>query len=231
MVEKMTTYVQQVTQECQTTTDYRHTKVQWLKTNDLKALCGYYATPTHIVKVDMFGGYYVRTAWGSQWIRLASHGNGHFTAVVIVRGNITCPTRELDKLLFSFTTIDGRALLIVHEGATIRWAAEKIDMSTIPPAWKKSCGIYRAEEGNLPSPTYNLSIDHGVLILECPADAGKAAVRIPLVPKSDTEAIMIRLATGAGETITVMLAAGQESLRFGTTALTRVPPGAHQEKH
>ncbi len=214
MVKKINEYLAQAA----TTDTASVSSAHQVSDTDAQRDLGTYLAPDGLVPVDRLGGY-LRLPWHHRWLRLLALGGGRFSAVVLVRGNITCPDRALTGLQFTFATIEQRELLIVHRGATLHWAAEKLAPQPIAACWHSRLGAYGTEAQT--GPPGRLTVERGFLVWRRPNPAG-AVVYFPLQIDSATTARLAGLAAGAGAVLTVEPSGGQERLRIAGVAWHRL---------
>ncbi|MFO0699978.1 MAG: serine hydrolase domain-containing protein [Nitrospira sp.] len=132
----------------------------------------------------------------------------------------------LGKMTFSHAMMAGRDVLIARNHQQSRMVmGERIHPVPIPSAWLRRVGHYEimdlpAEEINVDQ--LRLSIQDGFLVVTGRFTKPKPVeFTLPLKPLSDTEAVVMGLGVGTGETIEVIQQSGEEFGHFSGYRLKR----------
>jgi len=125
--------------------------------------------------------------------------------------------RQLSELHFQTRVIEGREVIVAERNGKEQVLGEKIPPEPIPERWKQRVGRYELLN---PDPGFPL-IDPQVRIVDgqlCMSYKlpllSESAIRVPLRPVSDSEAIILGLGRTRGETLRAVQVNGKEHLRY-----------------
>jgi CubicO group peptidase (beta-lactamase class C family) len=186
----------------------------------LKDFEGYYATGPRIYKVSTSGEKLYTRLLGRS-VQLVPHGDGMFSVRYRLFGLIPVKLGPLEELKFSLERIAGRAILVLHYQGKKYLLGEKIDPCPISDAWLQRAGDYE-----LVNPDDYLSLiekvdlryeDNMFMVgISTPTLGALGTERwgAAICPLSDTEATVLGLGRGMGETIHVVTKSGEERLLY-----------------
>lgn len=123
----------------------------------------------------------------------------------------------LDGIGLSKWSVSGHELMVASFGEQAIVMGEQLKPSAIPEQWRHRIGSYApmASAAESSIEVSSLSEQDGFLILECRIpDLPGLPTRLALRPISDTEAVVLGLGQGRGDTLAAVSEGGRDMLRF-----------------
>ncbi len=193
----------------------------------LETLPGDYATLVGRVRIVRTSGGLAADALGRRFA-LEQRTDGQLRMRYALLGVLPVDVPQLDAIGLTVQQVEGRALLVGQVGTTRMRLGERLAPQAISPAWRARIGRYRiVEPEGGPALISGVRVldDDGVLVVEVasPEAPGELA-RIPLVPQSDTLAILADTQARAGEHVRIVQTADGEEVRFSGYRLKRSDP-------
>ncbi|MCK9353978.1 MAG: beta-lactamase family protein [Gallionella sp.] len=132
---------------------------------------------------------------------------------------------DIGEIGISRRTLNGRDLLVGHLGNEEILIGQRIQPLSNPDAWRKYLGDY--EITNLDGDQklldrIRLTEEHGFLLVELtPTEAGET-VRIPLMPLSDNQGLLLGPLSDGGETVRLVMVDGAERVLVSGYLLKKI---------
>jgi hypothetical protein len=184
---------------------------------ELQAYAGSYATDAGVVtlakKTD-----HLRAEIMNKPLRFVPRADGLLGLQYKLLGLIPISLGDLDRVGIGRDTIAGRTIVTSRlDGQEILFG-ERIGVTLLPEAWQQRQGDYEiisAGDDFLLVKGVRLRCDAGLLIMkyEIPLFS-KGTMSVALSPLNNTEAIILGLGRGMGETIRVVSVGGEDLLQF-----------------
>jgi hypothetical protein len=141
-------------------------------------------------------------------------------------GLVPISLRELDDVGIWRSSAAGREVLIARSQILDMVFGEKISPPQVPQKWLDRTGAYEiANAGNdvLFFDGARIGQEEGFLIIEYYSSLlSDGSVKLPIAPVSDTEAVILGLGSGMGETIHVVTIDGLEHLQYSGYQLRKI---------
>lgn len=186
---------------------------------------GQYSTAFGMMKVARSGDHLRAEAMGKSF-RLVPRPQQELGIEYKWLGLFPIDLGPLGKMTFSRATMDGREVLIARNPQRPRMVVgERIHPVPIPSAWLRRVGHYeimdlREEEANVDR--LRLSVQDEFLVVTGRFTKPKPVeFTLALKPLSDTEAVVMGLGSGTGETLEVIHQSGEEFGQFSGYRLKR----------
>jgi CubicO group peptidase (beta-lactamase class C family) len=139
----------------------------------------------------------------------------------------------LGELKFTTRTIEGREVMTAvhtYSGKEVL-LGERIPEHRVPAAWQRRTGTYRIinPDDGFPILEPTLEYRNGVLSMHYRIPKlSDSIIRVPLLPISDTEAVIVGLGRMRGETIRMVRLDGEEMLQYSGYLGQKVKPAPGQ---
>lgn len=202
-----------------------HTPVIPLPPAQVSAYEGQYSTMVGMMKVATSGDYLCAQAMGKSF-RLVPRSQQELGIEYKWLGLFPIDLGQLGKVTFSRATMAGRDALIARNPQQSRMVVgERIHPVPIPPAWLHRVGRYEImdlpeEEASVDR--LRLSVQDEFLVVTGRLTKPKPVeFTLALKPLSDTEALVMGLGFGTGETLQVIQQSGEEIGRYSGYRLKR----------
>jgi CubicO group peptidase (beta-lactamase class C family) len=196
-----------------------------LSPEEIRLYTGYYATPIGLVKTYEKSNSLKAEILGNT-VSLLPRADGKLSMQYKLFGLVPISLRELDDVGISRAVASGREVLIARSQILDMVFGEKISPPAVPQKWLDRIGVYEiANAGNdvLFFDGARIGREEGFLIIEYYSSLlSDGAVKLPIAPVSDTEAIILGLGSGMGETIRVVSINGQECLQYSGYQLRKI---------
>lgn len=175
----------------------------------------------------------IRTCGNGLCADVADHGfdlvlgsDGLFRLDYSLLGIFHIDLGSLGEIGFSHQKVDGRDLLVARAGAQEMLAGQRIEPLSNLETWRKYLGDYEIT---------NLEGDHKVvdrirlieersflLIEMTPAESSGQSIRIPLMPVSENEGILLGPLSDGGETVRSVTVDGEKRVLFSGYQLRKI---------
>ncbi|VAX33565.1 Beta-lactamase class C-like and penicillin binding proteins (PBPs) superfamily [hydrothermal vent metagenome] len=190
-----------------------------LPVESLKTYEGRYTTNVGPASISSKNGALRAEAMGKT-LHLVPQADGRFGVKYKLFGLIPIKNilgTNLDDVSLSFTPIAGREVVVLHNKNEKHLLGEKVKIEPIPKVWIKRIGAYQINNPDdaIQFKEITLKDEEGVLTLNYRSKMigfQEHEVSLELTPVSDTEALIMGLGTGKGESIYVIQADGKERL-------------------
>ena len=196
-----------------------------LSPEEIRLYTGYYATPIGLVKAYEKSDFLKAEILGNT-VSLLPRVDGKLSMQYKLFGLIPISLRELDDVGISRAVAAGREVLIARSQILDMVFGEKISPPSVPEKWLDRIGAYEiANAGNdvLFFDGARIGREEGFLIIEYYSSLlSDGSVKLPIAPVSDTEAIILGLGSGMGETIHAVTIDGQERLQYSGYHLRKI---------
>jgi len=156
------------------------------------------------------------------------HANGNYSLRPLLAEIIPIRIKMLEAFQLSFQEIAGYQILIVHQGDQRLLFGEKLAPVPIPEAWQKRAGqweVVNPGEDLMVLQNLRIKPESDFLFAQLQGVFIKAKWKsfIVLAPVSDTEAILMGLGRGKGETVQAVTRNGEERLEYSGFEYRRKP--------
>lgn len=196
-----------------------------LSPEEIYLYTGYYATPIGLVKAYEKSDFLKAEILGNT-VSLLPRVDGMLSMQYKLFGLVPISLRELDDVGISRAVAAGREVLIARSQVLDMVFGEKINPPSVPQKWLDRIGAYEvANAGNdvLFFDGARIGREEGFLIIEYYSSLlSDGSVKLPIAPVSDTEAIILGLGSGMGETIHAVTIDGQERLQYSGYHLRKI---------
>jgi CubicO group peptidase (beta-lactamase class C family) len=196
-----------------------------LSPEEMRLYTGYYATPIGLVRAYEKSDFLKAEILGNT-VSLLPRADGKLSMQYKLFGLIPISLRELDDVGISRAVASGREVLIARSQILDMVFGEKISPPAVPQKWLDRIGAYEiANAGNdvLFFDGARIGREEGFLIIEYYSSLlSDGSVKLPIAPVSDTEAIILGLGSGMGETIRIVSINGQECLQYSGYQLRKI---------
>ncbi|MGI9304982.1 MAG: serine hydrolase, partial [Gammaproteobacteria bacterium] len=184
---------------------------------DLSAFAGHYVTPLGLAQVTD-KGQHLDVEIDGKTFQLIPRSDGRLRLSKRALGLIPLRLGRLGRAGLSRAVVGGREVLTARFGGKDTLLGEKIKPVPVSPVWRARAGEY--EITNLRSAGFTpekievyYEEDGFMIVVFDMAEYGDRAA-IPIAPVTDTEAIILGLGRGKGETISVVSTADGEVMRY-----------------
>jgi CubicO group peptidase (beta-lactamase class C family) len=196
-----------------------------LSPEEIRLFTGYYATPIGLIKAYGKSGSLEVEMLGHK-LSLVPRADGMLAMKYKLFGLIPISLKELDDVGVSRAAAVGHEVLLARSHSLDMVFGEKITPPSVPEKWLRRVGAYEiANAGNdiLFFDSVRVVHEDGFLQIEYSSPLlADDAVSFPISPISDTEAIILGLGSGMGETIRVVSINGQECLQYSGYQLRKI---------
>ena len=196
-----------------------------LSPEEIRLFTGHYATPIGLIKAYGKSGSLEVEMLGHK-LGLVPRADGMLAMKYKLFGLIPISLKELDDVGVSRVAAAGHEVLLARSHSLDMMFGEKIVAPAVPEKWLGRVGAYEiANKGNDILFFDNVRVAHqdGFLVVEYSAPLlADDAVSFPIAPISDTEAIILGLGSGMGETIRAITINGQEHLQYSGYQLRKI---------
>jgi CubicO group peptidase (beta-lactamase class C family) len=196
-----------------------------LSPEEIKVYEGHYATPVGLVKAIGNSGSLEAEVLGNR-LSLVPRTDGMMGLKYKLFGFFPISLGELDYVGISRVEARGHEVLLARSQSLDMVFGEKILPSVIPGKWLNRLGAYEvANPGDdiLFFDSVRIGQQEGFLVMEYSAPiVAEGILSFPLSPVSDTEAVILGLGSGMGETIRVTSVDGEESLQYSGYRLKKI---------
>jgi CubicO group peptidase (beta-lactamase class C family) len=196
-----------------------------LSPEEIRLFTGHYATPIGLVKA--YGGPDLLNVeiLGNK-VSLVPRADGMLALKYKLFGLIPISLRELDDVGVARAAVAGHEVLLARSQSLDMVFGEKINPPVVPEKWLGRVGAYEiVNAGNdiLFFDDVRVARQDGFLVVEYSSPLlAEGRVRFPIAPVSDTEAIILGLGSGMGETIRAVTINGQEGLQYSGYQLRKI---------
>ena len=199
--------------------------VKPLSPEEINHFTGSYATPVGLVKAYGKSDFLKAEILGNG-VSLMPRTDGKLAIQYKLFGLIPISLRELDDVGVSRATTAGREFLLARSQNLDLIFGEKISPPAVSEKWLERVGAYQiVNQGNdvLFFDGVRLDRQDGFLLIEyyTPLYA-EGLMKFPIAPVSDTEAVILGLGGGMGETIHAVTVDGQETLQYSGYKLRKI---------
>ena len=188
-----------------------------LSPEELHAVTGHYATPIGMVKTSGKSGALEAEVLGNK-LNLVPRVDGMLALRYKLWGLIPISLGELDYVGISQKVVAGHEVLLARARSHEMVFGEKATPSTISQAWTNRIGAYEvANAGDDIIFFDKVRVDQldGFLVIEYALPlVADGTLRFPITTVSDTEAVILGLGGGMGETIEAITIDGREGFRY-----------------
>ena len=196
-----------------------------LSPEEILAYTGYYATPIGLIKAYGKSDLLKAEILGNT-VSLIPRADGMLAMKYKLFGLIPISLRELDDVGISRADAAGREFLLAHSQGLDMVFGEKISPPSVPEKWLDRVGAYQiVNAGNdvLYFDGVRLGYQDGFLLIEYYTPLlAEGLVKLPIAPVSDTEAVILGLGSGMGETVSAISIDGQEGLQYSGYQLRKI---------
>ena len=196
-----------------------------LSPEEILAYTGYYATPIGLIKAYGKSDLLKAEILGNT-VSLIPRADGMLAMKYKLFGLIPISLRELDDVGISRADAAGREFLLAHSQGLDMVFGEKISPPSVPEKWLNRVGAYQiVNAGNdvLYFDGVRLGYQDGFLLIEYYTPLlAEGLVKLPIAPVSDTEAVILGLGSGMGETVSAISIDGQEGLQYSGYQLRKI---------
>jgi hypothetical protein len=196
-----------------------------LSPEEIRVYMGHYATPIGLVKAYGKSDFLEAEILGNT-VSLVPRADGMLAMKYKLFGMIPISLGELDNVGVSRAAAAGREILLARSQSLDMVFGEKIIPPSVPEKWLGRIGAYEiVNAGNdiLFFDNVHLVRQDGFLVIEYSSPLlANDAVSFPISPVSDTEAIILGLGSGMGETIRAVSIDGKEGLQYSGYQLRKI---------
>lgn len=196
-----------------------------LSPEEIRAYTGYYATPIGLIKAYEKSDLLKAEILGNT-VGLLPRADGMLAMQYKLFGLVPISLRELDDVGISRAVAAGREFLLARSQGLDMLFGEKISPPSVPEKWLDRVGAYEiVNAGNdiLFFDAVRIGRQDGFLLIEYYTPLlSEGSVKLPIAPVSDTEAIILGLGSGMGETIHAITVNGQEVLQYSGYQLRKI---------
>jgi CubicO group peptidase (beta-lactamase class C family) len=196
-----------------------------LSPEEIRLFTGHYATPIGLVKAYGKSDFLEVEILGNK-VDLVPRTDGMLALRYKLFGLFPISLGALDDVGVSRAAAAGREVLLARSHSLDMVFGEKIMPPSVPEIWLGRVGAYEiANAGNdiLFFDSVRVVHEDGFLQIEYSSPLlADDAVSFPISPISDTEAIILGLGSGMGETIRVVSINGQECLQYSGYQLRKI---------
>jgi CubicO group peptidase (beta-lactamase class C family) len=196
-----------------------------LSPEEIGLYTGYYATPIGLIKVYKKSDFLKAEILGNT-VSLVPRADGMLAMKYKLFGLIPISLRELDDVGISRAVAAGREILLARSQVLDMVFGEKIRPPSVPEKWLDRLGAYEIiNAGNdvLFFDDVRINRQDGFLLIQYHSTLlAEGSVKLPIAPVSDTEAIILGLGSGMGETIHAITINGQEVLHYSGYQLRKI---------
>jgi len=201
-------------------------RVETLSPDEIRTFTGNYATPIGLVKAYGKSNFLEVEVLGNR-VDLVPRTDGMLALKYKLFGLIPISLGELDNVGVCRAEAAGREVLLARSQSLDMVFGEKIaPSSSIPDRWLERVGDYEianAGDDVLFFDGVRLTNKDGFLVVEYSSPLiADGTVSFPISPISDTEAIILGLGSGMGETIRAVSVDGQEGLQYSGYQLRKI---------
>jgi hypothetical protein len=190
----------------------------------VREYAGRYASLAGLAEIKRRSGHFHAEVMG-RTLHLVPHEGGWFGIKYRLVGFFPLSLGELDYYEVLRASVAGREVLKVRTKGREMIIAEKLQPAPLPGSWLRRAGSYEIVNRGEDFPLIEdirISVDDGVLLAECRAPfLVRGTLRYPLIPVSDTEAVIAGAGRGLGETISAGGPEGREELFYSGYRLRR----------
>jgi CubicO group peptidase (beta-lactamase class C family) len=188
-----------------------------LSPEEIRLFTGYYASPIGLIKAYGESDFLKAEILGNT-VSLEPRADGMLAMKYKLFGLIPISLRELDDVGVSRAVAGGREFLLARSQILDMVFGEKIRPPSVPEKWLDRIGAYEiVNAGNdvLYFDGVRIGREDGFLVIEYYSPLlSEGSVKLPIAPVSDTEAIILGLGSGMGETIRTVSIDGTEGLQY-----------------
>ncbi|MBA4389755.1 MAG: serine hydrolase [Syntrophus sp. (in: bacteria)] len=196
-----------------------------LSPEEVSLYTGHYATPIGLIKAYEKSDFLKAEIFGNT-VSLIPRADGMLAMKYKLFGLIPISLRELDDVGVSRVVVAGREFLLARSQGLDMVFGEKISPPSVPEKWLDRIGAYEiVNAGNdvLFFDGVRIGRQDGFLLIEYYTPLlAEGSVKLPIAPVSDTEAIILGLGSGMGETIRAITIDGKECLQYSGYQLRKI---------
>lgn len=201
-------------------------RIESLSPEEIRTYTGNYATPIGLVKAYGKSNFLEAEVLGNK-VDLVPRADGMLALKYKLFGFIPISLGDLDNVGVCHAEAAGREVLLARSQSLDMVFGEKIaPSSSIPDKWLERIGAYEitnAGDDILFFDDVRVTNEDGFLMVEYSSPLiADEKVSFPISPISDTEAIILGLGSGMGETIRAITVDGHEELRYSGYQLRKI---------